>query len=114
MRRGSAIYATKLLKQSAKNVGESSATNTLDYAALAESISAQNVSPLRVSLTRALSAIAARNSTAFWLIDRERNWFVLESVLSPDPLMGPGYHLSCRWDVVQRRFSPFQPSNRIL
>src|SRR2546422_7795836 len=64
MRHGSAIYATKLLKQSAKNAGESSATNTLDYAAPVENISAQNVSPLRASLTRVLSATAARNSNS--------------------------------------------------
>jgi len=43
MRRGSAIYATRLLKQSAKNVGESSVTSTLDCAAPVENISAQNV-----------------------------------------------------------------------
>jgi hypothetical protein len=73
MRHGSAIYATKLLKQSAKNVGESFVTNTLDYAALVESISAQNVSPLRASLTRALSATAAKNSNLLRLKDRERN-----------------------------------------
>src|SRR5437870_3917252 len=37
------IYATRLLKQSAKNVGESSVTSTLDCAAPVENISAQNV-----------------------------------------------------------------------
>src|SRR5437870_4542698 len=90
MRRGSAICATKLLKQSAKNAGESSATNTLDYAVLVESISAPNVSPLRASLTRALSATAARNSDALSLRDRARKQFVFESVLGLDPLKGPG------------------------
>src|SRR5256884_6465438 len=114
MRRGTAIYATRLLKRSAKNVVESFVTNTLDYAALVESISAQNVAPLRASLTRVLSDTAARNSAALWLRDCERNWVVLESVLSPDPLKGPGHHLSCRWEVVQRGFGPFQPSYRIF
>src|SRR6266581_6495297 len=108
MRRGSAIYATKLLKQSAKNAGESSATNIPDYAVLVENICAQNVSPLRASLTRALSAIAARNSA---LVERSRrNWFDFESVLRLDPLKGPWDRLSCRWDMVQRGFGPFQPS----
>jgi len=75
MRHGSAIYATKLLKQSAKNVGESSATNIPDYAVLVGNISAQNVSPLRASLTRVLSAIAAKNSNLVWF-ERSRESLV--------------------------------------
>src|SRR2546425_3775088 len=83
MRRGSAIYATRLLKRSAKNVGESFATNTLDYAAPVENISAQNVSPLRASSTRVLSAIAARNSNSLPLPFQSKRLQMLALVAAP-------------------------------
>src|SRR5207245_3424762 len=114
MRPGNATYATKLPRLSAKNAERSSVTSTLDSVALVENISAPSVSPLRVSLTRVLSATAARNSAPLWLRDRARNLFVLESVLSLDPIERSWDRLSCRWDMVQRGFGPFQPSNRIL
>jgi len=151
-----------------KNAGLLSATSILACVVHAGNIYAQSASPLRVSLTRARSVIAARNSKSFEIAQSQvdnclvsvavpaRSRVLTDSTFgpktsrrlgkiipisknrspdSPPPRgarasqMGTGQRpdcstscggsalgnrLSCRRDMVQRRFVPFQPSYSIF